>query len=346
MLVIRADGNSAIGLGHVMRCLSIADAVKRRGKDVLFVTVCEECTDMIVQRGHQLRLLEGDYQGDSYDMISELPQMENLCKELNTEITFLVDSYQVSEEYYQRLRELGKVACLEDMGQPYTVDMLINYNIYGEDYKGAYQIKAKNTLLGAAYMPLRAEFQEDMEYVLREDVCNVMITTGGADPYFASKAFADAFLQSEILAKRDIVYHVVSGPLNCFAQELKRHYSKNTSVVVYENVKSMKALMKQCDIVLTATGSTIYELSALGIPMICFYFAENQRRGAEAVERILGVTNAGDFSAEPSMVVQRAVDAVEKLVSDYVVREALSRKEKALVDGQGADRIAKALNEW
>ncbi len=341
MLLIRADGNSTIGLGHVMRCLSIADAVKAQGDKVLFVTACKECISMITQRGHEVKLLDSD----CYDMLSELPQLEGLCRELDTKVTFLVDSYQVSEEYYQRLRGLGKVACLEDMGQPYSVDMLINYNIYGADYREIYRTKAEKMLLGAAYMPLRAEFREDMDYELREEVHHVLVTTGGADPYFASKAFVDAFLQSKVLAGRNIVYHVVSGPLNRFVQELKQHYQENASVVIYENVKSMKTLMKQSDIVVTATGSTIYEVSALGIPMICFYFVENQRRGAEAVERILGVTNAGDFSLEPSEVVKKAVSALEKLASGFSEREALRVKEKALVDGQGAGRIAKAIQE-
>ena len=61
MFIIRADGNSVIGMGHVMRCLSIADAVKVQGVEPVFVTACEECISMIEQRGFQARLLTTDY---------------------------------------------------------------------------------------------------------------------------------------------------------------------------------------------------------------------------------------------------------------------------------------------
>ncbi len=343
--MIRADGNSTIGLGHIMRCLSIADAFKAQGGKVLFVTACRECTETIRQRGYEFAILDSDNQGDSYDMCSELPELRQLCSRQEEEITFLVDSYRVSQAYYQQLQELGKVACLEDMGESYPVDLLINYNIYGEDFAKVYQTQAREMLLGAGYMPLRAEFQEDMEYTIRPDVRNVLITTGGGDPLFAAKSLGDAFLQNEQLAARDIVYHIVSGPLNCFAKELKEHYCGNGRVVIHENVSSMKVLMRQCDVVVTATGSTIYEVSALGIPMICFYYVENQRRGAEAIERILHVTNAGDFSKVPSQVVQSALEALIELVEKPKLRERLYREEKTLVDGQGAGRIAKALQD-
>lgn len=339
MLIIRADGNTTIGLGHVMRCLSIADAVKKHGNQVLFVTACEECKDLIVRRGHEVQVLDTDYT----NMVSELSLLRELCEQLDQPITFLVDSYQVSEEYYQQLGQLGKVACMEDMGTPYQVDMLINYNIYGEDYESAYRTSAKEFLLGARYVPLREEFQTDMAYDIRESVQDVLITTGGSDPFFASKAFVDVFLQNEVLASKGIRYHIVSGPLNRFVDELKEHYKDCENVLIHENVKSMKALMTQCDVVLTATGSTIYEVSALGIPMMCFYFAENQRRGAEAVQRILGVGNAGDFSKEPLEVAGRAVEMLEELVLNKELRKKRYQDEKALVDGQGAYRIAKAL---
>ena len=54
----------------------------------------------------------------------------------------------------------------------------------------------------------------------------------------------------------------------------------------------MKEIMKQCDVVLSATGSTIYEVSALGVPLIAFYFAENQRQGADMLSEITHVINA------------------------------------------------------
>lgn len=347
MFIIRADGNSVIGMGHVMRCLSIADAVKEQGTEPIFVTACEECVAMITQRGFQARLLTTDYR----DMLSELPQLERILSEECDKIkkhVILVDSYQVSAAYYRELGRLAYVACLEDMGQPYPVDLLINYNIYGEKLASQYEAdrenKPKSTLLGVSYMPLRQEFLHDIDYSLREKVTDVMITTGGSDPLFAAKAFTEAFLADQTLQAENIRYHIISGPFNSHAAELKELYANHTNVMIYENVKSMKEIMRRCDVVLTATGSTIYEVSALGVPMIVFYFADNQSLGAEETEIKTSVINCGDFSNEPEMVVRKAVEALLRCVREKTYREVLHRDEKRLVDGKGAARIAEAIS--
>ena len=346
MFMIRADGNSVIGMGHVMRCLSIADAVKEQGVQPIFVTACDECIPMIEQRGFQTRLLTTDYR----DMLSELPQLEQILREnekKRKEHVILVDSYQASEAYYRELKKLGMVACLEDMGQPYPVDMLINYNIYGENLASAYNAdsrnKPKQMLLGVTYMPLRKEFLEDISYTIREKVTDVMITTGGSDPCFAAKAFTDAFLTNKALQEANIRYHIISGPFNSHADDLKALYGETPNVVIHEKVKSMKEIMRQCDVVLTATGSTIYEVSALGVPMLVFYFAENQRQGAEEIEKKTSVINCGDFSKEPKAVTDKAVNAILRCVEEKKYRELLNKEEKTLVDGKGASRIGAAL---
>lgn len=346
MFIIRADGNSVIGMGHVMRCLSIADALKQQGAQPIFVTACEECIPMIEQRGFQARLLTTDYK----DMISEMPQLVEILAEDSEEIkkhVILVDSYQVSEAYYRELGKLGFTACLEDMGHPYPVDLLVNYNIYGENLASKYEADSKNmpkkTLLGVSYMPLRQEFLKDIDYSLNEKVTNVMITTGGSDPFFAAKAFTNSFLADKTLQGENIQYHIISGPFNSHAEELRMVYEDAANVVIHENVKSMKEIMRQCDVVLTATGSTIYEVSALGVPMLVFYFAENQRQGAEEIERKTSVINCGDFSKEPEEVVARAVKTLQRCALDKSYRELLNQEEKKLVDGKGASRIAETI---
>ena len=342
MYMIRADGNTAIGMGHVMRCLSIADAMKEKGIEPVFVTADEGCRSMIEDRGFAVYGLGTDYR----DMESELPVMEQFIKghadKSNEESVILVDSYQVTKAYYTGLHQFAKVACLEDMGQSYPVDLLINYNIYGPNLKYDNKI-TPNTLLGTKYQPLRKEFQEDIEYAVNNKISNVMITTGGSDPHFAAKAFADAFLAEEELQKAGIIYHIVSGPFNIYSKELHQLYDHNPQVRIHEHVTCMKEIMKECDVILSATGSTIYEVSALGVPLIAFYFAENQRRGAEMLHEITHVINCGNFAQTPELVIENARRTLLRCVQDREYRQTLYREEKALVDGQGAARIADAL---
>lgn len=348
MLYIRADGNTDIGMGHVMRCLSVAEAADA-GKmpKPVFITADAGCRGMIEDRGFRVIVLNTDYK----DMMSELPKLEKILR--MEEDRLLVDSYQVTREYYLALRKLVKVACFEDMGQAYPVDLLINYNIYAPNLERHYKAPrtdsaARDTypgkvLLGVDYMPLRKAFQEPSAYKVRDQAASVTITTGGSDPYFATASLADALINDEFIAKQGISLHLVSGPFNRFADELKRRYRTYENITVHENVKDMRSLLLDSDVVISAAGSTIYEVSALGIPMIVFYFAENQRQGAEALGALTDIVNAGCFADSGKSVADKAARALKKCICDKSYRIRLNQQEKGLIDGKGASRIMQQL---
>lgn len=340
MVIIRADGNGTIGMGHVMRCLSIADALRKQKEEVLFVTACQECASVIQERGYEIVCLDNDY----CRMEDELVPLIELIQARKADV-MLVDSYQITAAYMEALSEVVILAYMDDMGNSYPADIVINYNLYGTKFRylNLLEHRTLQCLQGTAYVPLRKEFTEEMTYQLKSEVKDVLITTGGGDPCFAAKAFVDAFLQHEKLRKQQITYHVVSGPFNTFAKELKELYQENSQVVIHEQVTDMKTLMQSCDVVLTAAGSTVYEVCALGVPMICFYFVENQRQIAEEIGKITGVINCGNFADDKKVVCQRAVDALMDCIEKQAYRRLLYEEETCLVDGQGAMRIAKAM---
>lgn len=338
MIYIRADGNQNIGMGHIMRCLSVAEALAEKGAEhaPIFILAGEECREMIESRGFQTIVLNTDYQ----DMCSELSALK-LIFESKKDLV-LVDSYQVSDEYFEGLKSFAKVACLEDVGISYPVDLLINYNIYGPKLAEKY-INNKRTLLGAFYVPLRKLYQKPSDYKVKEQVSDVVITTGGGDPHFAVDAFLHAFLSNEEFQKNDIKWHVLSGPFNIFAKELIEKYGKCENVKIYENIKDMRDLLLKSDVVISATGSTIYEVSSLGVPMIVFYYADNQKQGAQALEKMTEIVNGGCFTEDKDKVVEKITAALVRCINDKNYRQNLFWQEKKLVDGQGAHRLAEEL---
>lgn len=336
MLYIRADGNTDIGMGHVMRCLSIAEAAADLGCSPVFITADNGCLSMIEERGFQAIVLNSDYR----DMLSEIPQLKKIVEQQNDML--LIDSYQADDAYFYAVKEFVQTACLEDMGVPHPVCLLINYNVYAPQLADNYK-ELDDVLLGIQYMPLRKSFQVPCKYQIKHKITDVMITTGGSDPYFAAAVFMDAILADTFLSKQEINWHIVSGPFNRFAEELKKRYQSCKNVCIHENVKDMRALLLQTDVVLTAAGSTVYEVSSLGIPMIVFYFAENQRQGACAFAELTQIVNAGCFAKNSQAVTDRAVKALHQCVAERKYRERLNEQERQLVDGKGAQRIAKAL---
>ena len=347
MIYIRADGNTAIGMGHVMRCLAVAQAVAELDcPPLVFLTADDKCRDMSEGRGFCVFSLDTDYRR----MLDELPQFERILDK-KSDLVF-VDSYQASDEYYLKLGKLARVACFEDLGEAHPVDLLINYNIYAPQLEQRYRAAAsgqnqdqypKNVLLGTSYVPLRKAFQKPSSYQVRDKVTQILITTGGSDPYFAAGAIADALLGDTMMQQQKMHLHVVSGPFNQYADALRDRYGHAAQITIHEQVKNLRSLLLESDVVISAAGSTIYEVSSLGVPMIVFYYAENQRQGAEALAAGTEIVNAGCFAKEGSAVADRIGEAVRRCIDDSAYRERLCQQERALVDGSGAHRIAEQI---
>ena len=105
----------------------------------------------------------------------------------------------------------------------------------------------------------------------------------------------------------------------------------------------MAELMLQCDLAVTAGGTTIYELCALGVPFVCFSYAENQEALVDyAGRREIGL-DAGKYHYDPVRTLENIGILVERAAADAQQRREMSRRAARLVDGRGAVRLAEAL---
>lgn len=339
-IFIRADGNANIGAGHLMRCLTIADALNCRDS-VRFLCADEESAELARQRGYEAVTLGTDYR----DMLSELPILEALWADKNggaqTALqTILVDSYYVSPAYLQALRDFGRVFLLEDIpGRSWPVDGVINYNAFAEEetYRAVYEQRGNiRRYIGASYVPLRPAFA-DRQYQVREQVQEFLLTTGGGD----RENIAGKIL--ERLENTPYIIHVVSGPYNPHGAWLARYAQEHPQVVVHRQVTEMAELMLQCDLAVTAGGTTIYELCALGVPFVCFSYAENQEALVEySGRRGIGL-DAGKYHHDSARTLENIGRLARQAAADMQQRREMSQRATELVDGRGANRLAEAL---
>lgn len=338
-LWIRTDANKAIGLGHMMRCLAIAEAAGKKGIRTLFLTADEEGTGLLQERQQDYRVLHTDYR----NMETELPVLFSMVREETgkKDIVFLVDSYQITEGYMRALKkELSRaefrLALLEDYGNvPFLADILINYNIYGMDF--SYENNAPKTLLGCTYMPLRPPFKEQ-KYRVRERAEQLLILTGGSDPCRIAETLA-----KRLAEQTDLELHVVCGRFSD-SYEVLRSMEQAWKIKVYTDVKKMWELMAECDIAVSAAGTTMYELCAIGVPTVCFSFAKNQILPGKAFEKYTPVYYAGDYERDKEAMFGRIIEKVKELAGmEQEKREDISRKMQTIVDGDGAERIVTEL---
>lgn len=344
MLLIRADGNARIGVGHLMRCLTIAEevaALQGAREHICFLCAEEPSAELVGEHHFMSRTLGTDYR----NMESELPlwqQAETLCKTDGiSRNVILVDSYCVTEFYLAELKKLGYVVLMDDLGrQCYSVDCVINYNAPAsmEAYRELYRGRNTRLLIGSSYVPLRRQFLDRRRLDSAEEVRNVLITTGGGDV----ENIAGKILRK--IYKREIRYHIVIGQFNPHYREMKELEEDFDNIQICHNVVDMAGLMCSCDIAVTAGGSTVYELAALGVPLICFSYAENQEALAEYIGNRSIACSAGAWHRDAAGTLERIDELFEELTGDREKRVQCSQNERAMVDGQGAIRLARALN--
>jgi UDP-2,4-diacetamido-2,4,6-trideoxy-beta-L-altropyranose hydrolase len=338
MFLIRADGNAKIGAGHLMRCMTIAQEL---GQEVWFVCADEDSAQLARSRGFVAKSLGSNYA----DMESELPAWEALIKEVGSAapVTILVDSYYVTDAYLQALRTYGKVVLMDDLcAKAYPVDAVINYNAPAKRsaYEALYRGQDTKLLIGSTYVPLREQFlrPEYTERTLREEVKEVLITTGGGDV----QNLAGKIL--ELIYRPDLQFHVTAGQFSPNYEALKAVEQARENVTIHSNVTDMAGLMAGVDLAITAGGSTIYELSSLGVPFVCFSYAQNQ----EALTAYIGEQKvagfAGAYHRAPEEMMKRMCELFEALLADKGLRERYFEEERKLADGRGAARLANDLS--
>lgn len=356
--VIRADGNSNIGAGHLMRCLTIAGELKEcigPGDKIIFVCADKDGASLVENRGFTACCLDTAYDRMDAETASLEQAFHQIAKDGLKLKWILVDSYYITDEYVAFLSRFAKVAVMDDLAEkPRRSDLVINYNLYAKE---AYENMPgkeilKETLLGAAYVPLRRQFQGCVKNEKLSDgqspregqkhqVENVLITTGGAD----QDNIGGRILEKLAVKYDTIKFHLVAGRYHPQIRWLWALADERENIEIHVDVQDMASLMKQCDLSITAGGTTIYELCAMGVPLVCFSYAKNQEQLCAYMEKLVGNCYAGEWHKNQPKTMEKLCEIFEQMYENEDLRKQAGIKQTLAVDGMGAGRIAKRLAE-
>ena len=339
IIYFRADGNNVIATGHIMRCLSIAWQMKKLGAEVVFVIADGSPRQLIIDRGFKADIL-----GTAWDDLDG--EINAMCTYINDHDvrTLVIDSYYVTERYLNSLSEYTNIVYIDDLYEfAYPVGTLINYgaftdiNRYDELYKG---MTAPNYLLGADYIPLRDEFS-GITHDINTEISKVLITTGGTDRLnVAGKLLERIMTDGQHLSME---YHVIVGCFNNNKDMLKSLSEKaDGKIILHENVSNMSDYMKECDVAISASGSTLYELCACGTPTVCFEIAPNQE-GAKRWENEGYMLYSGNAAKNLDSCINSCIEKLMWYEAHYEARCEMSSRMQKLVDGRGAFRLAEHI---
>lgn len=339
MILFRADGNAKIGTGHIMRCLSIADTFRKIGKDCTFVLADTSMQETISARKYKTVILDSDYQF----MDEETEKLKSVIKNMNPEMV-IIDSYFVTKRYLESVKSMVRLIYIDDLGAfAYPADILINYNAYSSDidYKNMYFEESASypeVFLGVKYAPIRECFKNIPTKIQNQRCRNILISTGGSDLIHLAVDFV-RFMKGN---KDTVDYHLLVGGMNPDKEEIYHLAGEIPNLHIHFNVADMKTLISSCDLAVTAAGSTMYEISACGVPMITYIVADNQIPGAEAFEKMGMSVSCGDFRREQGPG-KKIYEGIEELAKNYEQRVNMGKRMQRFVDGRGADRIVGEL---
>jgi UDP-2,4-diacetamido-2,4,6-trideoxy-beta-L-altropyranose hydrolase len=347
--LIRADANSVIGTGHVMRCLALAQAWQDAGGSVAFA--CADLPDSLFERlaTEQCVVHKIDAPPGSE---SDVGQTRRLAEAIAPKWVVL-DGYDFGSAFQLALRdEEWRLLFIDDDGRHagYHVDVLLNQNAGAAAVLYGRHMHATRLLLGCQYAMLRREFlRTPRKLGTSQKVSRLLLSLGGGDAKNLTQQFLVAVWPC---IPTDCEVDVLIGPANPHittlmsgtfgskeAREIAANMKRTTFHVAPPNVPQ---IMADCDLAITAAGSSVYELGYLGVPMLLAVTADNQRPIAVALDQLGAAVRIDEFHEN---LTADLPSALEMMISDPERRASCAAKFRELVDGRGAARVVEVLRE-
>jgi len=336
VVVFRADATESIGGGHVMRCLTLADAMADAGWICSFATIPE--TLKIVPS-----LCNSDHGVNELQCLKD-KEPEKLADWWSEGCDLLVvDHYERDVSFELECRPWArKIMVIDDYVQrQHSCDFLLDqtYARNKTEYVGHVPQNCQS-FLGSEYALLRPQFAELRPGTLKRrenqsDVSRLLITLGACEPKNITGQLLEAVEHSNINNKIEI--DVILGSYSPFAQDLRERTSSWTRTVnIHEHVSDIATMMAKADVSIGAAGGTSMERCCLGLPSILLKLAENQQSNITALSQYGA---AIDLGSPEDICRERLGAALDDLCTNAVKRREMSRACAGLCDGLGSQRV-------
>lgn len=358
-VAFRADASVIIGTGHVMRCLTLAEALRARGADCLFVTreLQGHLAAFISKRGFAVSLLpppsgrapKGPPGHAAWAGVTWQQDLSDTRAVVHRADWMIIDHYAFDARWQRGLTDrIGYVMAIDDLAdRQHVATLLLDQNLGRalQDYDCLIPDEARR-LIGPRYALLRPEFASLREVALVRRcgarVSHLMISMGGTDAPNATLKVLRAIAIADLPSKLRI--SVVMGSRAPALENVRAMASGMRALTtVLVDVSDMAQLMTEADVAIGAGGSTTWERCCLGLPSIIVETASNQAGAVAAMEKAGAALGTG--SPVESSFDERLVAALGQLL-DPNVNARLSRAAAELCDGQGADLVARSLEEY
>lgn len=359
-VAFRADASTQIGTGHVMRCLTLADALKARGAQTVFISrdLAGHVHDLVVARGHSAVLLP-EPTSDARPPSPPPPHAAWLAVSLAQDLDetaqalgnaqpdwIVVDHYALDATWQRRLRaglpRATRFLVIDDLAdRPHDCEILLDTSQPDGDERYRPLVPpACRLLLGPHFALLRPQFRVARSQVQPRSgaIGRILVFYGGSEPGNLTAQTLHAIAQ----VAPQVAVDVVLGRNTSAAQrdQIEQARSRLDHATVHVDVADMAALCARADLAFGAAGVTTWERACLGLPTLAITVAENQRGVAASAARRGILSCLGDAQ---DMTVETIAQALREAWHNPEMLAEQSRRAHAWVDGSGVDRVCAAM---
>jgi UDP-2,4-diacetamido-2,4,6-trideoxy-beta-L-altropyranose hydrolase len=349
-VAIRVDASAEIGSGHLMRCLTLADALRARGASVLFV--CRRLPvalhDVLRNRAYEVALLETTDAKEVAQAAQSVIDPMRDARQTSVALEggrydwLVVDQYALDARWERALRDVvPRFMVIDDLAdRTHDCDVLLDQNLLaGMTERYATRVPEKcELLLGPHYALLQSSYAELRGAVAAREspLGRVLVFFGGGETDGVTARALDACLR---VLPDDVGIDVVIATGSRLAKSLAAAAPTRPNLVVHRSLPSLAPLMANASLALGACGTTSWERLCLGLPGIVVTMAENQRAVATELHERGLVCWLGDCEA----VSQSRFEGAIRAALDHPDFDAWSRRCLDVCDGQGAARCVQTL---
>lgn len=330
-VLVRCDGDVQLGMGHVVRCLALADELREmHGCGVSFAMMSGEPGKALVREAG-FPIAPPPVGQEEEDWLGAL------INERRPDIMLLDVRSELSPTRVRSWREGGiLVATIDDPSERCRESDLAFYPPVPQVYEHDWNSYTGELHVGWEWVVLRHDFAL-AEPPAGHNPPRLLVTMGGSDP--AGLTLLALRELDQLNESFETV--VVLGPgfihgaeLDAFLAEAKRSYR------IEIKVHDMAALMRQADLALASFGVTAYELAAVGVPAIYLCLtADHARSASKFVEDGIALSCGQYQECRPGLLAA----TVRSLLPESAERCEMGVRARRLVDGLGATRIAATL---
>lgn len=328
-MLMRVDASAQIGMGHLMRCVALAQAFRRTGGNVAFALHAPPSAvrRMLDDRGFEAHEVGGAAADFAALVAGRAPA------------AVVLDGYHFDDDFQEiARREVRCSVMIDDLAdrERYVTDIVVNGNVFAADLEYATRPETR-LLAGADYALLREEFVRFERPARTTDRPRVLFTFGGADPLGLSERILAVLARSAFAF--DAIFLVGAA---CPRIEAVTAAAKVDGVTLLEQVADVPALLAGVDLAVAAAGSTCLELAFMGVPALLVTTSPNQVPVAAKLDSLQVAVDLGDASKLDDASLP---DRIAALLADGPKRAAMAARGRALVDGRGAGRVTDAILE-